>query len=210
MPSAAPNECTHSRSGRDAVTFGSFWRSDPAAEFRGLANAFWPASCNRSFRASNAFTGRYISPRISTTLGGSSSVSRCGTPSTVRTFAVMSSPTRPSPRVAARVSRPFSYVSAHATPSIFSSHMNPSASPPSPRVTRSPQAFSSSSEKALSSDSIGARCSTGANRAVAGAAPTPCVGESGVISSGNASSSARSSRLSSSYSASLTSGSSST
>ena len=45
-PSAAPNECTHRRSGRDAVTFGSFWRSDPAAALRGFANAFWPASCS--------------------------------------------------------------------------------------------------------------------------------------------------------------------
>ena len=54
---------------------------------------------SRSFSSSNAFTGRYISPRISTTAGGSSSASRAGTPPTVRTLAVMSSPVTP---VAAR------------------------------------------------------------------------------------------------------------
>ena len=37
-PSAAPKECTHIRSGREAVTFGSFWRSEPAAALRGFAN----------------------------------------------------------------------------------------------------------------------------------------------------------------------------
>ncbi len=30
--------CTSMCSGRDAVTRGSFWRSDPAALLRGLAN----------------------------------------------------------------------------------------------------------------------------------------------------------------------------
>ena len=52
-----------------------------------------------------------------------------GTPRTVRTLAVMSSPIAPSPRVAPCTSRPRSYVSAHATPSIFSSHANRAASP---------------------------------------------------------------------------------
>ncbi len=53
-PSAYPNECTHSRSGREAVTFGSFWRSDPAAALRGFANALPPAWSSWSFSASNA------------------------------------------------------------------------------------------------------------------------------------------------------------
>ena len=106
MPCAKPNECTHRRSGRDAVTFGSFCRSDPAAAFRGFENALPPASNSWSFSSSNAVTGKYISPRISTTAGGSSTVSVRGMPFTVRTFAVMSSPMRPSPRVAAFTRRP--------------------------------------------------------------------------------------------------------
>src|SRR5436190_746626 len=70
-----------------------------------------------------------------------------------------------------------------AMPSIFSSQQK-STSAPSPASRRSmrlPHACSSSKEKALSSDIIGTRCSTGANSAVA----TPltfCVGESGVRS----------------------------
>ena len=207
-PSAAPNECTHRRSGRFAVTFGSFWRSDPAAALRGFENGRCSASSIIRFSSSKALTGRYISPRTSMTAGGASIRSVRGTCSTVRTFAVMSSPIRPSPRVAALTSTPFSYVSAQATPSIFSSHANAAASP-TPRTTRAAHASSSSNENALSSESMGARCSTGANRS-AGALPTRCVGESGVISSGNSSSSACSSRISSSYSASETSGSSST
>mgnify|MGYP006141980289 CR=1 FL=1 len=46
--------------------------------------------------SSNAVTGKYISPRISTMAGGSSTASRRGMPCTVRTFDVMSSPMRPS------------------------------------------------------------------------------------------------------------------
>ena len=83
-------------------------------------------------------------------------------------------------------------MSAHATPSIFSSHAN-RASSATTFATRAAHASSSSNENALSSESIGARCGTGANRS-AGVAPTRCVGESGVISSGNRSSSWSSSR----------------
>ena len=93
-------------------------------------------------------------------------------------------------------------------PSIFSSHEN-RAPEPTPRSTRAAHASSSSRLNALSSESIGDRCSTGANRS-AGVAPTRWLGLSGVISSGNRSSSDRSSFISSSYSASETSGSSST
>ena len=122
-PSAAPNEWTHSRRGREAVTFGSFWRSEPAAALRGFANALPPASSSCSFSSSNALD-REVHLAADLDHGGrvvdASSVR--GTPCTVRTLTVMSSPTRPSPRVAAFTSRPRSYVSAHATPSIFSSH----------------------------------------------------------------------------------------
>ena len=57
-------------------------------------------------------------------------------------------------------------------------------------------------------DSIGMRCRTGAN-CTARPPPTRCVGESGVLRSGCASSIASSSRKSASYSASLTVGASS-
>ena len=80
MPSAAPNEWTHIRNGRDAVTFRSFCRSEPAAALRGLANTRCSASRSRSFSSSNALTGRKTSPRTSITAGGSSPTSFRGTP----------------------------------------------------------------------------------------------------------------------------------
>jgi hypothetical protein len=117
----------------------------------------------------------------------------------VRTFGVTSSPVRPSPRVAPRTSRPFSYTSAIASPSTLSSHSNSGCS--ISRCTRSAQACSSSAEKALSSDSIRSRCSTAANCEETVPA-TFWLGESGVRSSLNSSSMASSSRIIRSYSAS--------
>ena len=96
-------------SARLAVTRGSFWRSDPAAELRGLANGALPASSSESLSRSKASTGRNTSPRTSISSGtGNSSVpvSRSGTDSMVRTLGVTSSPVLPSPRVSARLSRP--------------------------------------------------------------------------------------------------------
>ena len=100
--------CTTMCSGRDAVTFGSFWRSEPAAALRGLANGFSPASTSRAFSSSKRSIGKKTSPRTSTRSGTRSPLSRSGMSAMVRTFGVMSSPVRPSPRVAARVSRPCS------------------------------------------------------------------------------------------------------
>ncbi len=37
-PTRAPMPCTTIRSGREAVTSGSFWRSEPAAAFLGFMN----------------------------------------------------------------------------------------------------------------------------------------------------------------------------
>ncbi len=98
-------------SARLAVMRGFFWRSEPAAELRGLANGCLPASTSDSLSRSKALTGRNTSPRTSTSLGtGNSSVpvSRVGTESMVLTLGVTSSPVRPSPRVSARTSRPSS------------------------------------------------------------------------------------------------------
>ncbi len=93
------------------------------------------------------------------------------------------------------------------TPSILSSQTK-STSPDMNRSMRLPQASSSSRDTTLSSDIIGVRCSTSENDGEGGA-PTLSVGDSGVRSSGCASSMAASSRTMASYSASLISGSSS-
>ena len=98
-------------SSRVAVTRGSFWRSEPAAELRGLANGALPASSRDALSFSKAATDRNTSPRTSTRAGGGNVVealSRCGMLLIVRTFCVTSSPVRPSPRVSARTSLPSS------------------------------------------------------------------------------------------------------
>jgi len=95
---------------RLAVTAGSFCRSDPAAVLRGLAYGAWPAATSFSLSAAKSATPMNTSPRISMTSGwvAGSPPRRCGMLSIVRTLADTSSPVRPSPRVAARTSRPFS------------------------------------------------------------------------------------------------------
>ncbi len=107
---------------RDAVTRGSFCRNDPAAAFRGLANGALPSATRAAFSAANSSTAKKTSPRTSSTSGRSAPVSRSGITLIVLTFAVTSSPTRPSPRVAARISRPCSYTRSRASPSTLSSH----------------------------------------------------------------------------------------
>ena len=93
-------------SAREAVTRGSFCRSDPAAEFRGLAKAGLPASSSDSFSFPNASTGMNTSPLTSSTAGWPEPLSRVGMAAIVRMFGVTSSPVRPSPRVAALASAP--------------------------------------------------------------------------------------------------------
>ena len=205
--------CTIRPSGRVAVTRGSFCRSDPAAELRGFANGALPASVSRSFSSWNAVTGRNTSPLTSRVSGQPVPASRVGTAAIVLTFGVTSSPVTPSPRVAARTSRPPRYTRAIASPSIFSSHrygptVSSDAAAPS-RSARAAQPSSSSAENALSRLSSRSRCCTGV-KSVEIAPPTFWVGDSGVRSSGYCSSSSRSSRISRSYSASETSGESST
>ena len=100
----------HSDSGRRAVTDGSFWRSDPAAELRGFMKGFAPAATCSSFTRANPCSGRYTSPRTSTTAGGAAppAGSPSGMARMVRRFAVTSSPTTPLPRVAPRTNTPCS------------------------------------------------------------------------------------------------------
>ena len=101
-----PIPCMIASRARDAVTLGSFCRSDPAAELRGLANAALPASSSDSFSLPNASTGMNTSPRTSSTAGCPVPESRAGMEEIVRMFGVTSSPVRPSPRVAALTSAP--------------------------------------------------------------------------------------------------------
>ncbi len=68
-----------------------------------------------------------------------------GSERTVRRLAVMSSPPRPSPRVAPSVKRPPSYVSSMPMPSIFGSTTKAGVSPCSPFITRSKNSRSSPS-----------------------------------------------------------------
>ena len=128
-------------------------------------------------------------------------------------FGVTSSPITPSPRVAPRTNSPFSYRSEIAIPSIFGSATKRSSlgemsSRFSRLCRRVSQARNSSAPLALPSESIGSTWRTCGKRSVARPL-TRCVGESGVTSCGLASSSARSSRIRSSYSSSPSVGSSS-
>ena len=97
------------RSSPAAFLPSDFWRSDPDAALRGFANTRSPASACSAFSSRNASTGKKISPRTST-IGGCAGAREplCGMPEICRTFSVTSSPTTPSPRVAALVSTPFS------------------------------------------------------------------------------------------------------
>ena len=78
-PRRAPMPCTTRRSGRDAVTRGSFCRRLPAAALRGLANGALPCSISASLSSANASTGKKTSPRTSSSRARPSPVSRSGT-----------------------------------------------------------------------------------------------------------------------------------
>ena len=97
------------RNGRRAVTAGFFWRRDPAALLRGLANGGLPSATRLALRFSKSASMKNTSPRTSSTAGvGNFFEARkvSGTSPMVRALSVTSSPTRPSPRVAARSSFP--------------------------------------------------------------------------------------------------------
>ena len=142
-------------SGREAVTFGSSCRSDPAAALRGFANRGSPDAARPLLMASNALAGRYTSPRTSRNAGGRAPRSRSGRLLIVLRLAVTSSPWKPSPRVAPRTKAPPSYVSDTAAPSILSSQTYSTRWSPRADCTRRTQARSSSSSNALARLSIG-------------------------------------------------------
>ncbi len=86
-----------------AVICGSSWRTPPAAALRGLANGSLPSAISVSLSLSKPSANMMISPRRARKAGAGRSVSRSfkGTLAMVRTLAVIPSPLRPSPRVAA-------------------------------------------------------------------------------------------------------------
>ena len=113
----APMPCTSIRSrdrrrrmrSRPAGLLPSdFWRRDPDAALRGFAKTRSPARACSALSARKASTGKKISPRTSTSGGCPVPLSLAGIDPIARTFSVTSSPTTPSPRVAALVSRPCS------------------------------------------------------------------------------------------------------
>jgi hypothetical protein len=194
------------------VILGSSWRRDPAAALRGLANGGRSSEISLSFNSSNASTRMMISPRTASAAGAgrTSSRRRSGMERMVRAFSVMPSPRIPSPRVEARTRRPFSYTSSIDKPSSFGSTTHAARDGSSrPRSTRSVNRRSASSVWSESRLSIGASCCTEGNE-VSGSPPTRCVGESGVRRSGKISSRDCNSRNRKSYSASDSSGESST
>ena len=159
---------------------GSSCRREPAAALRGLAKRLSPLSSRSSLSRSKLFLGMNTSPR--TIREGRASGRRRGMEGMVFKFSVTSSPTWPSPRVAPRTKRPFSYSRATDRPSTLGST---SYSTPSGRASRTRWSNSSSS----STENTSWRLSRGTRwctswKPSATLPPTRWVGESGVISSG--------------------------
>ena len=116
----------------------------PAVALRAFTNSASPSFWRRAFTASKLAFGMKISPRTSSTVGASPR-RRSGTLRIGRTLAVTSSPFSPSPRVIACTSRPRSYRSEMATPSILGSATTAGTSP-SDSVQRACQVRKSSME----------------------------------------------------------------
>ena len=174
---------------------------------RGFANVGVPASSNERFSFANSSRGMKTSPRTSRSSADASGpgLSTFGMERIVLRLAVMSSPIRPSPRVAPRTKRPRSYTRATPRPSIFGSQTYWNFAPGKARPRRVSNSRRSSGVVALSSESIATWCSTGLKRSV-GVPPMRWVGLSPVTRSGHSASRVRSSRMSASYWASETSG----
>src|SRR5207253_216467 len=114
-----------------------------------------PASSRGRLSRANSSRGMNTSPRTSMTGTAARAPRRTiGMDRIVRRLGVMSSPTRPSPRVAPRTKRPASYRSAMPRPSILGSHTYVNAAPGRARLIRASNSRRSSGEVALSSESI--------------------------------------------------------
>ena len=101
---ARPAGTRGTTAGDCAVTDGSFWRRLPAAALRGLANSFSSGSRWRRFISAKSALGEEDLAAHLDAPAGAARAGVWGTLAIVRTFSVTSSPTRPSPRVAACVS----------------------------------------------------------------------------------------------------------
>src|SRR3989338_535651 len=148
---------------------------EPAATLRGFAYKGFPAFACGLFKASRFFVDIQTSPSTIISIGRSR---ERGTLSIVRMLWVTSSPTRPFPRVAAVLRRPFSYSSTIFSPSILSSHTYDGIFPFSKRLMRASHSYISSGVKASLNDHCAILCLTFLN-AGRGAPATRCVGESG-------------------------------
>ena len=120
----------------------------------------------------------YISPRTSRSM---SALSLRGSEPIVKTLFVMSSPTVPSPLVAAYLNTPFSYTSDTAKPSILSSHTYSVL--PTSFSTLWQNALISSSLNTSPKENIGVGCVIFLNSDIT-LVPTLDVGESSSFSSG--------------------------
>ena len=207
MPTTSPRPWATKLKRRRATTVGSRLFNVPAVELRALANNGSPSRSRSALMRSNSALGMKISPRTSNVGGGSCCGSnRKGIARIARTWAVMSSPRSPSPRVTATVNSLCSYRKLTATPSIFGSHTysmpwaeSKSDSSPTPLSTRSCQARRSAMSYVLSIDIIGTGCCTLTNPSI-GSPPMRCDGLLASNRSGCAASSSISSRSRASYS----------
>ena len=85
---------------------GSSWRSEPAAELRGLAKICLPGRPLPLVERQEGGLGHVDLAAHLADLGHPAPRSCCGMSASVRTLAVTSSPSVPSPRVAPRTSAP--------------------------------------------------------------------------------------------------------
>ena len=124
-PRRAPMPCTSSRSGRVARDPRVLLPQRPRGRVARVGERRLARLDERGVEVGERLDREeHLAPDLDAARARPSPASTCGTPSIVRTFRVTSSPVRPSPRVAARTSRPRSYSRLIASPSILSSQRN--------------------------------------------------------------------------------------
>ena len=157
-----PKPYTKHFKARDLVTSGSTCRTEPVAAFLGFLNFSSPSLARRSFSFANSERSIYTSPRTSIA-SGAPPFKVCGISFIVLIFSVTSSPTRPSPRVAAIRSFPYSYIKFTDRPSILGSatkSISCSSFERSRFCTLTIKVCTSVSPNRLPSERIGETCST--------------------------------------------------
>ena len=132
----SPRPWTSIRSGRDAVTRRSFWRSEPAAPLRGLERGLPPDSTSAALRRSKAATGKTSPAPRDLGMAGPGEPVRDAVDRHDISGDV--SPVRPSPRVAHGRAARVRESRLTASPSIFSSAEQVVCRPPLSRSTPLP------------------------------------------------------------------------